>query len=72
MTSARSPAVPPWARLYVPGEPLEDWRERRCASPRCGAVLCRKKGMPAEWWENRRYCCAACFNGEPPIPKKEP
>lgn len=72
MTSVRDTAVPPWVRPAVPGEVLEDWRERRCASPRCGAVFRRQKGQSAEPWANKRVCCAACFNGAPPIKKKEP
>ena len=72
MTSAREPTVPSWLRPAVPGEVLEDWRERRCASLRCGAVFRRRKGESSESWANKRVCCASCFNGAPPIPKKEP
>ncbi len=64
----RSIRIPEWIRPYVPGELLNDSRERRCASPKCGAVFIRR-GQSAESWANKKYCCGECYAcGEPPIP----
>ena len=61
---------PFWIRPAVPGEALDDARERRCESPRCGAVFRRHKGESAEAWANKRYYCGQCWGGKPPIPKQ--
>ena len=58
MNPLREPAVPPWVRPAVPGEVLDDERERRCASKRCGAVFRRQEGTSAQAWANRNRCCA--------------
>jgi hypothetical protein len=60
----------PWIRPAIPGEQLEDQRERRCESLRCGAVFRRQQGEGAESWATKRYYCAACWSGQPPIPKQ--
>lgn len=67
MTSIRSPTAPPWMRLAVPGEKLDPRREKFCVNPRCAAVFSRVN-LSAESWANKVFCCAACFNGHPPIP----
>ncbi len=62
------PTSPEWIRPYVPGEVLNDDRERQCVSLRCGAVLLRRDDESAESWHNKRFCCAACFGGSPSLP----
>ena len=59
--------LPKWIRAHVPGEPLDDTKERRCVSARCGAVLMRQEESDTSW-SYKRYCCAACYSGQPSIP----
>lgn len=66
-TGSNSTILPSWVRPYVQGEQLDDSKERLCASPQCGAVLMRQ-GQSDYSWSNKRYCCAGCRNGKPPIP----
>ncbi len=67
MSPASPVPLPLWVRPAIPGEALEDWRERRCISSRCGAVFRRARGQSAESWESKQYCSGSCFNGLPPI-----
>ena len=58
---------PSWIRPHIPGEALDDDRERRCKSARCGAVLMRQEEND-ESWRNKRYCSGECWGGKPFIP----
>ena len=62
----------PWIRPAILGDAdsLDDARERQCESSRCGAVFRRQEWEDDAAWAHRRYCCAACWNGKPPIPTK--
>ena len=59
--------LPAWIRSYIPGEALDDNRERRCVSARCGAVLMRQEESDTAW-NYKRYCCAACYSGQSSVP----
>ena len=61
------PTLPKWIRPHIPGEVLDDTKERRCVSARCGAVLMRQEENDTSW-SYKRYCCAACYSGQPSIP----
>jgi len=63
----RRATLPSWLRPHVPGETLDDTKERRCVSARCGAVLMRQEENDTSW-SYKRYCCAACYSGQPSIP----
>ena len=61
--------LPAWIRAHVPGEVLDDSKERRCKSKRCGAVFMRTTESD-ESWKNKRYCSAECWNGKPFNPEQ--
>ncbi len=63
--------IPHWVRHAVPGEVLDDSRERRCGNPKCGAVFMRR-GQSDAYWAAKKFCCADCFSGVPPIPAAAP
>jgi hypothetical protein len=62
-----SSTLPSWIRPHIPGEVLDDTKERRCVSARCGAVLMRQEESDTSW-SYKRYCCAACYSGQPSMP----
>jgi hypothetical protein len=62
--------TPEWIRPCVPGETLDDAKERRCASPRCGAVFMRR-GQDDESWGNKIRCSSECLHGKPWLPACE-
>ena len=65
-------AVPPsWVRPPIVGEVLDTKKEKACASSRCAAIIMRGPEMSDARWQSTRYCCGACYSGEPSIPLSE-
>jgi len=61
--------APAWVRPAIPGEALDDTKERRCVSGKCGAVFIRQENESAESWAHKRYCSGLCYAANPSIPK---